>query len=86
MLTTLPLLTILFENWYDFSVLLRQRVTLFLFARQVAEGHRPVTVGMWFSLGHSTIVVVLALLIAVGCYAVADASGGAAGNIGGLVS
>ncbi len=32
----------------------------------LAEGRKPVTVGFWFSLGHSTIVFALCLLLAVG--------------------
>ena len=32
----------------------------------MAEGKRPVTVGFWFSLGHSTIVFALCLLLALG--------------------
>jgi high-affinity nickel-transport protein len=32
----------------------------------MAEGKRPLTVGFWFSLGHSTIVFALALLVSVG--------------------
>src|SRR5262249_51330583 len=32
----------------------------------MAEGKRPTSVGFWFSLGHSTIVFALALLISVG--------------------
>ena len=32
----------------------------------LAEGKKPVTVGFWFSLGHSTIVFVLCLLLAFG--------------------
>ncbi|HEY2259141.1 MAG TPA: HoxN/HupN/NixA family nickel/cobalt transporter [Solirubrobacteraceae bacterium] len=32
----------------------------------MAEGKRPLSVGFWFSLGHSTIVFVLALLLAIG--------------------
>src|SRR6476646_4770033 len=32
----------------------------------MAEGKRPLSVGFWFSLGHSTIVVTLTLLLAVG--------------------
>ncbi|WP_191249414.1 HoxN/HupN/NixA family nickel/cobalt transporter [Amycolatopsis deserti] len=32
----------------------------------MAEGQRPVSVGFWFALGHSTVVVVLAVLVAVG--------------------
>jgi nickel/cobalt transporter (NiCoT) family protein len=34
--------------------------------RLVADGRRPVSVGFWFALGHSTVVLVLALLLAVG--------------------
>jgi high-affinity nickel-transport protein len=36
----------------------------------MAEGKRPLNVGFWFSLGHSTIVFALALLISVGVRAV----------------
>jgi high-affinity nickel-transport protein len=32
----------------------------------MAEGKRPVTVGFWFSLGHSTVVFALCLLLALG--------------------
>jgi high-affinity nickel-transport protein len=32
----------------------------------MAEGKRPLSVGFWFSLGHSTIVFALALLLAIG--------------------
>src|SRR4051795_9333021 len=32
----------------------------------MADGKRPVTVGFWFSLGHSTVVFALCLLLAVG--------------------
>lgn len=32
----------------------------------VADGQRPVTVGLFFSLGHSTVVFVMAVLVAVG--------------------
>jgi nickel/cobalt transporter (NiCoT) family protein len=32
----------------------------------MAEGKRPLSVGFWFSLGHSTVVFVLALLISIG--------------------
>jgi nickel/cobalt transporter (NiCoT) family protein len=36
----------------------------------MAEGQRPLSVGFWFSLGHSTIVFLLAFLFAVGIRAV----------------
>src|SRR5438552_1264725 len=36
----------------------------------MAEGRRPLSVGFWFSLGHSSIVVVLTLLLALGLRAV----------------
>ncbi len=36
----------------------------------MAEGRRPLSVGLWFSLGHSTIVVTLTLLLALGLKAV----------------
>src|SRR5215475_14050829 len=32
----------------------------------MADGKRPLSVGFWFSLGHSTIVVVLTLLLSLG--------------------
>jgi high-affinity nickel-transport protein len=32
----------------------------------MAEGKRPLSVGFWFSLGHSTVVFLLALLLAIG--------------------
>ncbi|HEY1778216.1 MAG TPA: HoxN/HupN/NixA family nickel/cobalt transporter [Solirubrobacteraceae bacterium] len=38
----------------------------------MAEGKRPLSVGFWFSLGHSTIVFALAFLISVGVRAVDD--------------
>jgi high-affinity nickel-transport protein len=34
----------------------------------MGEGKRPVTVGFWFALGHSTVVLVLAVLIATGAH------------------
>lgn len=39
--------------------------------KQLAEGGRPVSVGFWFSLGHSTIVFLLVLLLAAGVSALA---------------
>jgi high-affinity nickel-transport protein len=36
----------------------------------MSEGKRPLTVGFWFSLGHSTIVFALALLLSIGIKAV----------------
>ena len=38
----------------------------------MSEGKRPLSVGFFFSLGHSTIVFALAFLIAVGVKALAD--------------
>lgn len=32
----------------------------------MAEGQRPVSLGFWFAIGHSTVVVVLAMLLALG--------------------
>ena len=37
----------------------------------MAEGKRPLSVGFWFSLGHSTIVFALALLLSLGVKALA---------------
>ncbi len=39
--------------------------------KQLAQGRRPVSVGFWFSLGHSTIVFVLVALLAAGISALA---------------
>ncbi len=39
--------------------------------KQLAEGGQPVSVGFWFSLGHSTIVFVLVALLAAGVSALA---------------
>jgi nickel/cobalt transporter (NiCoT) family protein len=36
----------------------------------MADGQRPLSVGFWFSLGHSTVVFVLALLLSVGVRAI----------------
>ncbi len=36
----------------------------------MTEGKRPLSVGFWFSLGHSTVVFVLALLLSVGIKAI----------------
>ena len=32
----------------------------------IRDGRKPLTVGLWFSLGHSTIVVILCIVIAAG--------------------
>lgn len=39
--------------------------------KQLAEGGRPVSVGFWFSLGHSTVVLVLVALLAFGVQSLA---------------
>ena len=48
------------------------------------EGRRPLTVGLWFSLGHSTIVVLASLAIAATAAAMQDRVA-AAKEVGGLV-
>ncbi len=51
----------------------------------MAEGERPMSVGFWFSLGHSTIVLALAFLFAVGVRALGGqvrAGGSALHNLG----
>src|SRR5438477_12664428 len=59
----------------------------------LSEGRRPLSVGFWFSLGHSTVVFVLALLLAIGIRSLAGpaSSQGSgvrhlAGSLGTLVS
>ncbi|WP_084704221.1 Nickel transporter NicT [Phaeacidiphilus oryzae] len=46
----------------------------------MADGKRPVSVGFWFALGHSSVVVLLALLIATGTRAVGTLTGTGAGQ------
>jgi nickel/cobalt transporter (NiCoT) family protein len=46
----------------------------------MADGKRPLSVGFWFALGHSGIVLVLAALIATGARAVGTLTGGASGT------
>jgi high-affinity nickel-transport protein len=43
----------------------------------MSEGKRPLTVGFWFSLGHSTIVFALAFLLAIGIKSIAGPVGNA---------
>lgn len=43
---------------------------------QVAQGERPLTVGLFFSMGHSTIVLIMAFLCAVGVWALSGGDGG----------
>jgi nickel/cobalt transporter (NiCoT) family protein len=38
----------------------------------LADGKRPISVGFWFALGHSTVVVVLATLVAAGAQQIAS--------------
>jgi high-affinity nickel-transport protein len=54
----------------------------------MADGQRPVSVGFWFALGHSTVVVVLATLIAAGARQAASlgSDGSAVHRILGAVS
>src|SRR5690349_18977047 len=54
----------------------------------MADGQRPLSVGFFFSLGHSTIVFVLAALVALGAKGIAESAGvqEVAGVIGPVVS
>ncbi len=36
----------------------------------MSDGHKPKAVGFWFAMGHSTIVLVMAILVAIGAHAV----------------
>jgi high-affinity nickel-transport protein len=51
--------------------------------RLMADGQRPLSVGFWFSLGHSSVVFVAAALLAAGVRVV---GGGAGGLVGPVVS
>ncbi|HXA60905.1 MAG TPA: HoxN/HupN/NixA family nickel/cobalt transporter [Streptosporangiaceae bacterium] len=46
----------------------------------MADGKRPISVGFWFALGHSTVVVVLAVLIAAGTREVTSLTSGHSGT------
>ncbi|KPI34466.1 High-affinity nickel transport protein nic1 [Cyphellophora attinorum] len=52
--------------------------------RLIASGQRPVTVGTWFSLGHSTIVVITSIVVAATAAGVEKRFGGF-GAVGGIV-
>jgi high-affinity nickel-transport protein len=52
--------------------------------RLVASGQRPVTVGTFFSLGHSTIVVVTSIVVAASSAAISDQFD-AFGDVGGII-
>ncbi|CZT18598.1 related to high-affinity nickel transport protein [Ramularia collo-cygni] len=52
--------------------------------RLVASGQRPVTVGTFFSLGHSTIVVVTSIIVAASSAAIEDRFG-SFGKVGGII-
>src|SRR4051794_28782238 len=50
----------------------------------MGEGQRPLSVGFFFSLGHSTVVFALALLFALGIRTLAD-DGSTLNSVGGVV-
>lgn len=52
--------------------------------RLVAAGQQPVTVGTFFSLGHSTVVIVTSIVVAATAAAVSDRFD-AFGNVGGII-
>ncbi|KAF2218885.1 high-affinity nickel-transport protein-domain-containing protein [Elsinoe ampelina] len=52
--------------------------------RLVAAGQRPVTVGTFFSLGHSTIVIITCLVVASTAAAISDRFG-SFGTVGGII-
>jgi hypothetical protein len=52
--------------------------------RLIASGQRPVTVGMFFSLGHSTIVIITSLVVAGTAAAVSDKLGNFE-RVGGII-
>ncbi|KAI9801094.1 MAG: hypothetical protein M1833_002962 [Piccolia ochrophora] len=60
--------------WVAIGVLLRfhgQAIDL-MTRRLIASGQRPVTVGMFFSLGHSTIVIITSIVVAATAAAVSE--------------
>ena len=52
--------------------------------RLIASGQRPVTVGTYFSLGHSTIVIITSIVVAATAAAVSNKFGGF-GTVGGII-
>ncbi len=52
--------------------------------RLVASGQKPVTVGMFFSLGHSTIVIITCIVVAATAGALEERFGGFA-SVGGII-
>lgn len=52
--------------------------------RLVASGQRPVTVGTFFSLGHSTIVIITSIVVAASAAAISDRFG-AFGTVGSII-
>ncbi|HEX7822070.1 MAG TPA: HoxN/HupN/NixA family nickel/cobalt transporter [Sphingobium sp.] len=48
------------------------------------DGQRPITVGFWFAIGHSGIVMIAAMIIALASSALTDVE--AAGRIGGVIA
>ncbi|ELR08957.1 hypothetical protein GMDG_00575 [Pseudogymnoascus destructans 20631-21] len=52
--------------------------------RLVASGQHPVTVGTWFSLGHSTIVIITCIVVAATAGALEDRFGGFS-RVGGII-
>jgi nickel/cobalt transporter (NiCoT) family protein len=52
--------------------------------RLVATGSKPVTVGMWFSLGHSTIVIITCIVVAATSGALEERFDGFR-NVGGII-
>jgi nickel/cobalt transporter (NiCoT) family protein len=52
--------------------------------RLIASGQRPVTVGTWFSLGHSTIVIITSIVVAASSAAISDRFG-AFSDVGGII-
>ncbi|KAK5743146.1 hypothetical protein LTR17_002907 [Elasticomyces elasticus] len=52
--------------------------------RLIASGQRPVTVGTYFSLGHSTIVIITSIVVAATSAAISDRFGPFS-NIGGII-
>lgn len=52
--------------------------------RLVASGQKPVTVGTWFSLGHSTIVIITSIVVAASAAAISDRFDSFS-NVGGII-
>ena len=54
--------------------------------KQIQEGRRPVTVGFYFAMGHSTVVIIACIAVALAAARIVPYSGAQARSLGSLIS